>query len=231
MAITFVGSATIQSNGSLSLPGGMQENDIVILLQASDSGTPAVPSGYTSLFADTGGAPSCSISYKFMGPTPDTSVAISDWSAVNQECAIAYVMRGVNVGDPIDRVAASAADGTGDPDPPSISTVTAGAAVFACGFLDDDNATVSALSGYSNLAQVFTNAAAGATCTIMVSWKEIASPASEDPGTYSTTGDDAWVGVSFALKPASGGGGGGATFKPGKGLTESVLLKSRSLVA
>jgi hypothetical protein len=203
MAITFVGSTTIQSNGSLSLPGGMQENDIVILLQASDSGTPAVPSGYTSIFSDAGGAPSCSISRKFMGSTPDTSVTISDWSGANQEAAIAYVMRGVNTTTPIDVAAVSAANGTGNPNPPSTSTVTAGAAVLACGFLDDDNATVSALSGYSDLAQVFTNAAAGATCTLMVSWKEIASPGAEDPGTYSTTGDDAWVGVTFALRPAA----------------------------
>jgi hypothetical protein len=227
MAITFVGSATATNSGSLSLPGGMQEGDLVFVCFSSDNNDGDFenrnPTGYTIVFENTSTTPWFGLYYKFMGASPDASVTIPDISADN-EAAIAYVFRGVNQSSPLDAAVEFAESTVGDPDCPSITTVSTDAVVAAFGFLDDDSATVSALTGYNNT--VF---AAGSNSTSMVAWKTVASPGAENPPAFVTTGDDAWGAVSVALRPAAGGGAATAP-RVGRGLTESVLLKRRSLV-
>lgn len=204
--ITFVGTANRNTAGNITLPT-LVENDFVLLILVVDSGDFATPSGYTQVSEATGGLPSYHISYKFMTSTPDTTAPVAD-DTVNTESGIAYCFRGVNTGTPLDvAVTTSSGSGSTSPNPPSITPVTAGAAVVALGFLDDSiitNATPP--TGYIDGAFVATGGGAAATASAsgMVSWKLLATPAAEDPGAYSTTGGSAddWIGVTIALRPA-----------------------------
>jgi hypothetical protein len=221
MAISFVGSATATNSGSLSLPGGMQEGDIVFVCFSADNNDGDFenrnPTGYTIVFENSSTTPWFGIYYKFMSASPDASVTIPDISGTENESAIAYVFRGVNQPSPLDTSVVFAEAGTGDPNCPSITTVSTDAVVAAFGFLDDDSATVSALTGYNNT--VF---AAGSNSTSMVAWKTVASPGAEDPPVFVTTGDDAWGAVSVALTPTSGGEANAAMSGAGSATAEAV---------
>jgi hypothetical protein len=109
--ITFVDSAvdTVINSGTLSitLPGTLVANDIVIAFCATSAGTVATPSGWTEIHSDgsinatndQGGA-----YYKIMPSTPDTSVSFWDSGSGTSEAGagLAFAFRGVDTGNPVD---------------------------------------------------------------------------------------------------------------------------------
>ena len=204
--ITFIGSASRNTAGNITLPA-LQENDLVLLILVVDSGTFTTPTGYTLVQAVTSGLPSYNVSYKFMGAVPDTTAPVPD-NTVNVESGIAYCFRSVNQATPLD-VAVTTASGSGStsPNPPSITPVTANAAIVALGFLDDSIITAATPpSGYGDGAFVATGGGAAATAAAsgMVSWRKLVTPAAENPGAYATTGGaaDEWQALTIALRPA-----------------------------
>lgn len=106
--VTFGNSPGTTSDIVGDLPSGLQEGDLVISSVAclASAGSPRIPSGYTTLFTSIGGGTSSTrrlwVSYKFMGPTPDTTFTIvgGTASAGNTLGWTAHAFRNVNQFDP-----------------------------------------------------------------------------------------------------------------------------------
>lgn len=202
--IRLVGSPTsLSDSGSLSLPAGLAEGDIVIVGWSCDNTlTLSLPSGWNPIYLNAGGAPSVRMCYKFMGSSPDSSITIPTDTG-GAKPSIAFAFRGVNLGTPFDTTTLDATGASGDPDSPSITTVTARAVVMSWGFLDDDVATLtSGPSGYSDSTLQTGSSGASSNATTMAAWKEVPVAGAENPGAWNTSGDDEWVAVSLALRPA-----------------------------
>jgi hypothetical protein len=88
--ISYIGQ-TQSTTTSITLPTGLQENDLVIIASASDSTTQTLPAGYTP-----GQSGNQQVryrwSYKFMGATPDTTAT----GLAANSAHIAFVFRGVS---------------------------------------------------------------------------------------------------------------------------------------
>ena len=206
--ITFVGSAASRAAAaSIDISGlSLQENDIVIYFGGQDTaGAPALPTGYSALATTTSNSADSRSAYKRMGASPDSSV--SGLTSTLTCGHLAVVFRGVHTTTAIDQTTTTAVSSTnGDPNSPSIDTVTDGAMVVTCAFLDDDIATVSGLSGYTlvtfggnNQYQVGSSGSGG---TLMAAYLLKATAGTEDPGTFTTSGADAWSAHTIALRPA-----------------------------
>ncbi len=194
---------------TLSLPGEIQTNDIILVASVSDNGTLATPSGYTSISSSTTGGPSYQLSYKRVGVTMDTQVSglssnITDSSGVKNEVAhVALVFRGVvSTGTPF---VTNSATGTTNPNPPSITTNTINFTSVAFGFLDDKSiTTITPPTGYTTARNqaVGTNASSIYEATIMSAYKSLTTFGLEDPGTFTgtgVTGDN--IAVTVGLRP------------------------------
>lgn len=215
MAWTLVGSTTqIIENGNtedVTLPGSPQTGDIVIFTMGADFNTCTLnTSGYTNLYSE-GTTPVCTLDYKVMGETPDSVVNVTqeDGGATARDGAVVLqVWRGVDTGTPIDTLPITTAiDSSGNPDSPAYTPATNGALVFSIGLLDDDSvaASVTAPSGYSNLIAGESVPEASTTgYTGMIASKTLVTAAEENPGAFGSDGDDAWIAITFALRPAGG---------------------------
>ena len=214
MAWTKVAETTFvrakSAGGTVTLPGTPLEDDIVIVGIGHDVFRPPITtSGYTNLY-NRGSATNLGVDlgYKVMGGTPDSTVVFTNPDDTGRATAgVIQIWRGVDLSTPIDDPTATSATGTtGTPNPPSYTTITAGALRMAFGVLDDDDvaASVSAPSGYTNLlAEETGTAPSGAT--VMLASKEAGAPGAEDPAAFAG-GYDAWSAVHFALRPVASGG-------------------------
>lgn len=195
--ISFVGSSGATGSATLTLPAGIQQNDLIILIQGRDNAAPVDPAGWTNLItaaysATTVGYSAC---YLVAGATPPTSVTVSTTNT--NDAAIAIVYRGVDPLAPIDVMSASAV-GIAMPDAPSITPNFNGARVVAIGFIDDDNYVPTAPSGFGNLAY---QSGTAAGFTVMSADVLAYKGVSVDPGSFGGSGADDTVAYSLALKP------------------------------
>jgi hypothetical protein len=88
--ISYIGQ-TQSTTTSITLPTGLQENDLVVIASASDGTAQTLPVGYTN--GQNGNvAVQYRWSYKFMGATPDTTATGLSPTSVH----IAFVFRGVS---------------------------------------------------------------------------------------------------------------------------------------
>jgi hypothetical protein len=195
---TIVGSTSTDfgasTSGTLTLPSSLQEGDIVIVGVGSDSSTPALPSGWINISAQTSANQQQRTFYKVMGSVPDTSVAITGISTASTGFAVA-----VRGGDAPAISFLVSTGTTGMPNPPNLTGVAANSIVFAMGFLDDDNITATAPSGYTLLR---TQSSSAVGQTVMLAYVEATSAGAYDPGVFGGGGDDEWVAITLAV-PAS----------------------------
>lgn len=227
MAISYVGGQTAgRANPSAALQvtfaftGGTDATpsagDLVIVcaVTGSAAGNPAMavttPTGYTNLgqlnqSAQTNDT-SLDVSYKFMPPTPDTTVTIPGTG--NNAFAEAYSIqcfRGVDHTTPMDAAAVSAGNtGTGRPDPASITPVTAGAWPVICG--GGAAATGANYTAPANYVTNFLTSSGADTTDAMVGsgYRSDWSSGAENPAAYTggTTGStDSWCSYTLALRP------------------------------
>jgi hypothetical protein len=186
---------------SLVLPSGLQQNDLVVYAFSNDGTPSSAPSGWTNGQNGSSNSVGYRWGYKFMGATPDTTIAVSN----SNDAAITFAFRNVNTTTPLDVTVPSIATATsGMPNPPSITTSTDKSMIVALGFLDDDelNNTVVAQSGYTII-----NSASGDETTVMASYKVKTPAGADDPAAFTNTGTagtDSWVGATLALRPATG---------------------------
>lgn len=133
-SVTVVGSATAQGGtSSFSLPGGLQENDVVVYFATADSGTPSTPSTYTQIISDNSSVDS-KVAYKVMGATPDTTITGLDSGADVAHSVV--VFRGIDTSDVLETSAT--ASSTNVPNPPNITTLEDGCLILALASIDDD---------------------------------------------------------------------------------------------
>src|SRR3546814_833768 len=121
---------------------------------------------------------------KVMGGTPDSSVTFAGAGGVGLEAAaICNVLSGVDTSTPLDTAVQTAtATNGGQPDPPSITTVTDGAAVIAVASVSRSDITPTAPTNYANL--VFALAIGGTDTSVASAVRIIATAGAEDPGGF-----------------------------------------------
>lgn len=212
MGISVVGTVTaVVAKGTttyIALPAETAAGDVVVVAIADDiAGYPYVStSGYDVLKQASDNSPNAFVGYKKMGPVPDDQVSIVHVNSSGQNAAaIVRVYRGCDPDTPIDAQAANMVGdtGSGDPNPPSLTTVTDGAWRIIVGFIDDDNVTSgSPPSGFTNFAFKAAGGPASSTASVVIADREEASAGALDPGAFSLSSDDAWWAYHFALRPA-----------------------------
>ncbi len=234
MAITFVGShvethaatsaQTVNFSSLLNTAGGTPTvlTDDIVLVAVENASTvnrgdaTLIPSGYTSMHtADYQNGTHDSnfkVSYKVMGATPDTSVAIPASNATTAGVAYAiYVFRGVNTITPADvTTVVTGAINTGKVNAAAITPVTAGAWIFVAGGAAVAAGAVFAQAATPDLSTT-TNHFRTATITsttndanigagIKTDWTSGAFDAAAWNGSTATT-TDSWSAVTVALRP------------------------------
>ncbi len=177
--------------------------DYLLYIAAADSADGAsslmAPSGYTPIYETTDSNPNGGAWYKKLG-AGETSITLPAVASLGTSHVYTMaVLKGVHATTPMDATRTTASGATGDPDCPSITTVTADAMVVAIGLIDDDTVTsVSAYpSGYTN-----TDFNGGTGASIVMATKLVASPGAENPSAYNTSADDAWWAITLAFRPA-----------------------------
>jgi len=189
-------------NNRLTLTG-LESGDLVLLFYSDDDGNlPSSITGWSKLplsgnNPDNNDLPSTSGFYKFAN---SSSVQVNSIPLNTNAMMVAF--RNIDSSDPFDvtPIPKNVA-GTGDPNPPLISTVTDNCMIVAVGFLDDDRATTASSRppfGYT-LANV---TSAANSSTILVAYKNLKSAGNENPTRFfSEDGNDANKAYTIALKP------------------------------
>ncbi len=208
MAITLVGSRSGGNNNggdvSITLPGGTAEDDIVLVMggNAASGGDAGVnTSGYNEVIDRVNGNAALSVSWKRMGGSPDGSVSCKGSSNSNDATAyVVYVFRGVSTLSAIDETSTSDEANNSDPNSPSITTATAGAAVVSCFAHAVDEPSYSAPSGYGD--KVITNRTETNPLTVGAAWDAVSGAGTENPGAFNGGTSGRWVAATIALRPA-----------------------------
>lgn len=211
--IQLVGYATLSGSGTLalaSLSGGIgsapAQGDLVLLAVMSDatfnqSLAISTPAGYNELadiYADgTAYDTNLGVYGKIQTATPDTSITIPS----GVDASIAAVFRGTNTSNPTDATTTTATGSGASANPPSITTVTANAAVVIVG-ANGSASTLSAPAGYTAIASLNPGFAAHLT----MAYRILAVAGAENPAAFSISGssepEESWAAATIALKPA-----------------------------
>lgn len=201
----FIGSSTGEGEAagaviSLTLPT-MSAGDLAVVYLGQDgslgNNTPdtwTTPSGWTLLAIETTSdsyAGNSAVYYKFMSGTPDTTFDFDSGGSTTRQqvSAICYAFSGAST--PTFTVATGI---SGLPNNPSISTAS-GNYVIAFATLDDDEPSLSALSGYSEYLQNDLTSGTIFGCIKLV------TTTTEDPPAYSGSGNDQWVAITVNIPP------------------------------
>lgn len=183
-------------NEIMSLPSGLQQDDLMILMVSSSaSGNAPTSTGWTTGNSGTYGAMTYAWYWKYY-ESGDTLTLDVD----NNELKICAAFRNVDPIYPFDTTSVIATGATGDPNAPSITTVTPMSFVVALGYLDDDNTAITVPTGYTLIANQIDDQA-NSKGSVAMAYKEIKVPGAEDPPTFGGTGTDEWVAISIALRP------------------------------
>lgn len=208
--LTLVGTAsdTIDGNGAnadITLPGGLQEDDIVIVGVSSDgdmSSRGIQTSGYTDIIAAGSDNPGRHLAYKLMGASPDSVVNVTS-GAFRHAAITIHAWRGANTTTPVET--ANTATGNGaSPDPASHTTANNNAVrIIWAGGDDDEGTGMGAPSGFENLAAIATSAGSNVGTTNWMASKLEATAGALDPGAFTVTNfSDEWVTAHFSINPA-----------------------------
>ncbi len=218
MAISYVGSTKTavvnQLTFNFSLPTCWEDDIVVVIVGSSanvdDATIGPTTAGYTEeaeLYANSSYDTNFSVSWKRMGATPDTSVDCEGTGGDSSigTVAIAKVYRGVDTTTAMD-VAVATATGTGSaiPNCSSITPVTEGAWVIACGCGTANDNSVTAPLGYSNHTSQEGSVAFPATAAICS--KQWSGSGAEDPTAWTDWSNiyaETWAAVTLALRPFS----------------------------
>lgn len=202
--ITVVGTFENSSNGASTTTvtlSGTAAGQVVYAFQAGGADG-AYPSGYTGLLSQELDFTYFLISRKVLSGA-DTSIVFPAndlGEGVGTACG-AVVLSGVNTTTPEDATTTST-DGSGQPNSPSITTVTNGALVISvfAALLDSPDATYTEPSGYTNKIDVSGTASVDSGLGVASLIK--ASAGAENPGAWSNVLTDFWDAASVAVRPA-----------------------------
>jgi hypothetical protein len=213
MAISFIeaksGSANNGGDVTVNFTNA-QSGDFVLVVggfQSTGANAGVSTAGYTEL-TELGLVNSTIISYKFI--TADTGLTgLGTTQASDGAAYVALVFRGVNTSTPIDN-SFSSGTGTGEPNSPSLTTLTDGAVVVS-GFVLNESRTVVGSVGPSGYATVdgnyLVNTSDTNNVTVGATWKTISPAGAENPGAWNLSGvPSADVrAITVALRPQVAG--------------------------
>ncbi len=181
------------------------EDDIVVVFGGHGVATTTLAApgaGYTQIGIHTGTAPIFGMWLKRMGLTPDLSVLCSGGG--NALDGVAYgcaIYSGVDTGTAQDAAATTVGPQTSEnPDPASITTVTANAFVLAAAgsaVFDSSPGTISGYTDQLNATRNETNDLTAAFARI-----DAGTADAEDPGAWSAWLSGTWYAITAALRPA-----------------------------
>jgi len=176
--ISLVGTTESISSGeddeiTIAFPGGIADDDFAIIIvghaQSDENAwnTPtdwAIPTGLTEV--QTGGSPASipgiSVFTKVLSSDSGSVTITNVGTNISGIVAQMRVYRNVDTSVPIDVNSTTASNATGDPNPPSITSVNDGSMIIAIGFQDDgDQADPTVPAGYGNLVSTATLDGAG----------------------------------------------------------------------
>lgn len=228
MAITFVGSASASAinggNANVTLPAGMQQNDLVLLGCCNGGSTPSLPTGYTNLQA----AFSANLGYracrKFMGASPDTTViAGGSGSATDATAGVVLVFRGVDLTTPLDVTFAFDSNVSGAPDAPSITPTSADCAIAIFGMSATNDTTPGTVTNYTNPTPFTATGNDNNPVTAAGAYRLLSGGAgvAQDPAAWSSWTSGAWRAFTIALRPSTGTPWDGAATFGGAGALSS----------
>ncbi len=216
--ISYVGGATAANTSgardyNVDLTGiAMQEDDIVIAVNffedSRDNPNGIQTAGYVEIHDIYLSSVrfNYGMSYKIMGPVPDTVLECSANTRGGISVCIVQVYRGVNITTPLDVTSTSiTSTSEAPPNPPTITPVTDGAWVVAAGASGQRNGDtiVTAPAGYANHTQVSQEDTTDAIIAAMADkpW----AGGSENPAAWTDWATDTGmesVAVTLALRPA-----------------------------
>lgn len=192
--IAFLGATEAYNSATITLPT-VSAGDVVIVASLNSAATPSnTPTGY---ILGQNGSPSGELSYRWsykVLDAADTEAAGLLESATVSHIAMAFKF--VDNGTPLDVASPTANAGTsGMPNSPSVTSVSKGAIVII-GFLNGDQVTATAPSGYQ--LAVSHDSAAG---TLMAAYK-LSLAGAHDADAFGGSGSDFWAASSIALRAA-----------------------------
>ncbi|HLM84194.1 MAG TPA: hypothetical protein VK254_03220, partial [Candidatus Bathyarchaeia archaeon] len=206
------GVANNGANVTLTWSTRPSTGDVTVVIVGSPAATPAGCSVSTSdyqtakTFTGSGNTqPTMAVFYKVQGATTDTNVVVkADGAATTDSTAIGYVLRGVDNANVLDQTATTAGVTTGtNPDPAAIVVQTNKAWVIASAVsVQAGDASPGTISGYTNHYQ--TTGSDTYNHTIAAATKEVATPATENPGKWSTWATGNWYAITTAIKAEPG---------------------------
>lgn len=222
-AVSFVGSAVNSSSPntatSVTLPGGMATDDLIIVAagvgDTANNGMAApTQGGYTrigaaTIYSNDVNDVNLDMYYKFHNGS-DTAVSFGAVGGTNaSNVAVVMVFRGVDTSSPFDTTVSTASGiNTSNADPPSHNWSGAAGvwtvAIGATGHTGTASATFTAPTGYTTN---FAFRAHNDTIDALVGMGYKSSPADpEDPGVFTaanigTAADNAWAAATISLKP------------------------------
>lgn len=229
MAIEYVGRKTTSGNGvssaTLNLssfaagettPATIQEGDLVVVVLGRSSTSnltlSLTTSGYTKLldiYSDDSVDANMGVFYKFMGSTPDTTVAIPAGNNNDGYVFEVFVFRGVDQTTPVDVTTLSASGINGaNINPPSITPVTDGAWLLVGGVNTYGSAPSASPSGITNeyIDATFSPTRQAGSAVAQV--RNCTGGVAVNIGQWTYSGDtaDSWASFALALRPAPSGG-------------------------
>jgi hypothetical protein len=198
IAPTFVSSASTSfaaaTSGTLTLPSGIQANDIVVALIGSDEGSAISASSnrwtlVTRIKGGTGFA-NGAIFQATITSSAETSIGTFT-GLVTSSNGISYAFR--NCGG-YARIATSTGS-TGMPDAPALTAEFSNTVILAIGFLDDDAVLPTAPAGYVN----FASQTSASGFTTMVAMNTITAGGSQNPAAFGGSGNDDWAAATMEM--------------------------------
>ena len=211
--ITNVGSVSNTNVTSLTLPAGLAQDDIVIVISSIQGNDVVDPptGGYSQIQSSNTNARSYSISYKRMGITPDTTVSglqnnIGQGGGNTRQVAhVALIFRGVTT-ENIPYIQSTTVAGTGNPNPPAITNDSVGCAVIPIAFSYPDGVTVNTPpTGYQFAADGNRTSGGqdGERITIMTAYDILLTSGSADPQSFGVNPNDqdSYTALTISLRP------------------------------
>lgn len=204
MAVTPVGSATVNGSTNIGKPAGTQSGDLILLFaQTEDSTSASSCTGFTSIGDRFNGSVQnlrVTALYKVAGASEPASYTVTPGASAGWTELTIFVLRGADTTTPID-VSASNSNTTANTSAvgASITTTAADYLVWFCA-LWSGGINCTPPSGYTSQVSD-----AGADLFVATNQQSAAGATGTATGTMGSA--DAWVTWHIGVKPAGAGGG------------------------
>jgi hypothetical protein len=192
--VQYIGYTTSAATSSINLLSNLMQGDLVIVATYFSGSTPSTPTGFTLGQSGFTNSVGYMWSYKFMGATPDTTA--TGLSAGASICLVFRFTPNATIG----LISTASSGTTGMPNCPSITTLKDRTTIVCIGYLDDD--IISSSVYFPNKYKLIAShqyGAANTGGTIMAAYYNQTKAGQDDPDVFLGSGDDAWVGITFAL--------------------------------